>query len=38
MQWSFRVVALLAVGGFLVSLFFVGGALLRARRPATAEG
>jgi MFS family permease len=38
MQWSFRVVALLAVGGFLVSLFFVGGSLLRARRPATAEG
>ena len=25
-------------GGFLVSLFFVGGSLLRARRPATAEG
>jgi EmrB/QacA subfamily drug resistance transporter len=38
MQWSFRVVALLAVGGFLVSLLFVGGSLLRARRPATAEG
>ena len=27
-----------ACGGFLVSLLFVGGSLLRARRPATAEG
>ena len=37
MQWSFRLVALLAVGGFVISLLFVGGLLLRARRPATAE-
>jgi EmrB/QacA subfamily drug resistance transporter len=36
MQWSFRVVALLALGGFLVSLLFVGGTLLR-RRVTTAE-
>jgi EmrB/QacA subfamily drug resistance transporter len=39
MQWSFRVVALLALGGLLVSVFFVGGSLLRRQRDvATAEG
>ena len=39
MQWSFRVVALLALGGLLVSFFFVGGSLLRRRgQAATAEG
>ncbi len=39
MQWSFRVVALLALAGFVVSLLFVGGSLLRRRgRVATAEG
>jgi len=39
MHWSFRVVALLALAGFVVSLLFVGGSLLRRRgRVATAEG
>src|SRR4051794_6125939 len=39
MQWSFRVVAVLALGGLLVSVFFVGGSLLRRRgEVATAEG
>jgi hypothetical protein len=32
MQWGFRVDAALAFGGFLVALFFVGGAL-RGRGP-----
>ena len=33
LTWSFRVVALLALGGVLVSLFFVGGSLIGKRRP-----
>ncbi|HXV34046.1 MAG TPA: MFS transporter [Gaiellaceae bacterium] len=33
MQWAFRVDVLIAFGGFLVALFFVGGPL-RGRRPA----
>ena len=33
LTWSFRLVALLALGGVLVSLFFVGGSLLGKRRP-----
>jgi EmrB/QacA subfamily drug resistance transporter len=37
MQWSFRVVALLALGGLIVSVLFVGGSLLRRRGAATAE-
>jgi hypothetical protein len=39
MQWSFRLVALLALGGLVVSVLFVGGSLLRrGREAATAEG
>ncbi len=39
MQWSFRVVAVLALGGLIVSVFFVGGSLLRRRgEVATADG
>jgi MFS family permease len=35
MQWSFRLVALLALAGLIVSVLFVGGSLLGARgRPA----
>jgi EmrB/QacA subfamily drug resistance transporter len=35
MQWGFRLVALLALAGLVVSVFWVGGSLLRARgRPA----
>jgi hypothetical protein len=35
MQWSFRLVALLAMAGLIVSVLFVGGSLLGARaRPA----
>jgi EmrB/QacA subfamily drug resistance transporter len=37
MQWSFRVVALLALGGLVISVLFVGGSLI-SRRVATAEG
>ena len=33
LTWSFRLVALLALGGVLVSLFFVGGSLIGKRRP-----
>ena len=33
LTWSFRVVALLALAGVLVSLFFVGGSLIGKRRP-----
>jgi EmrB/QacA subfamily drug resistance transporter len=37
LTWSFRLVALLALGGLLVSLFFVGGSLLgRRTEPAPA--
>src|SRR3954452_21808474 len=39
MQWAFRVVALLALGGLLISVLFVGGSLLRrGGKVATAEG
>jgi MFS family permease len=39
MQWSFRLVAVLALGGLVVSVLFVGGSLLRrGREAATAEG
>jgi EmrB/QacA subfamily drug resistance transporter len=31
LQWAFRLVALLALGGLLVSLFYVGGSLVRGR-------
>ena len=34
MQWGFRLVAVLALVGLLVSVFFVGGSLIGARRPA----
>jgi len=35
MQWAFRLVALLALAGLIVSVLFVGGSLLGARgRPA----
>jgi EmrB/QacA subfamily drug resistance transporter len=34
MQWGFRLVALLALAGLIVSVFFVGGSLFRARRAA----
>jgi EmrB/QacA subfamily drug resistance transporter len=35
MQWSFRLVAVLAFLGLLVSVLFVGGSLLRGRRDAS---
>ena len=37
MQWAFRLVALLALLGLLVSLLWVGGSLLRPRRAGAAE-
>jgi hypothetical protein len=37
MQWAFRLVALLALLGLLVSLLWVGGSLLRPRRARVAE-
>jgi EmrB/QacA subfamily drug resistance transporter len=36
MQWAFRLVAALALGGLLVSVLFVGGSLLRSRSRGTA--
>ena len=36
LHWAFRLVALLALGGFFVSLFYVGGSLLRGRARAEA--
>jgi EmrB/QacA subfamily drug resistance transporter len=36
MTWSFRLVALLALAGLVVSVLYVGGPLLRRRRPAEA--
>ena len=37
MQWAFRLVALLALAGLVVSVLFVGGSLLRSRRRGTPE-
>jgi EmrB/QacA subfamily drug resistance transporter len=37
MQWGFRLVAVLALAGLLVSVFFVGGSLVGARRGAEPE-
>ena len=39
MQWAFRIVALMALVGLVVSVLYVGGSLFRRRRadPATAE-
>jgi EmrB/QacA subfamily drug resistance transporter len=37
MQWGFRLVALLALAGLVVSVLFVGGSLLGARRRPTAD-
>ena len=37
MQWAFRLVALLALAGLVVSVLFVGGSLLGARRRPAAQ-
>ena len=37
MQWAFRLVAVLALIGLVVSILFVGGSLLRGRHVAEAE-
>jgi EmrB/QacA subfamily drug resistance transporter len=37
MQWGFRLVALLALAGLIVSIFFVGGSLLGARAEPAAQ-
>jgi MFS family permease len=37
MQWAFRLVALLALAGLIVSVLFVGGSLLGARRRPAAQ-
>jgi EmrB/QacA subfamily drug resistance transporter len=37
MQWGFRLVALLALAGLVVSVLFVGGSLLGAERPPAAQ-